>query len=463
MVFVMKPCNVVKLLQSDNSRLFKEQAVLETWNNQVTDFFIGAKLCYDGMTTFGVKQVPIKDSNTGNETFTFPDFIELANNLSSRTITGHAARDLIIASMQSCDKDDWNSFYRLILLKDLKAGLSESTINKVLKKIGKETELYLIAEFPYQRCSLPKDAKLDLFSWKDGVYSQTKSDGLFLNGNVYADGSVDLLTRSGKLFPIDHFINLIADISKTFTKDTQLHGELLVFRNNKELPREIGNGILNKIAQGGQFDSGDTPVYVVWDQIPLSSVVAKGVYNVPYKTRIENITAQIKNSTVNSVQLVETRIVHSMQEAKQHYTDLVTLGYEGTIIKEPTASWKDGTSKFQVKLKVDFTVDLTIIGFRPGNGKNEALFGSIVCQTSDGLLEVGVSGFKDDERIDIWNRKEELIGTIMAVTANGIMKPTSNNALYSLFLPRKTEFRLDKHEADTLQRVIDQFEQSIKA
>ncbi|MDW5334816.1 DNA ligase, partial [Acinetobacter baumannii] len=61
-----------------------------------------------------------------------------------------------------------------ILRKDLRAGFSDATINKVVPD--------LIPVFPYQRCSLPSEVKLKAWPWKDGIYLQEKADGMFANG-----------------------------------------------------------------------------------------------------------------------------------------------------------------------------------------------------------------------------------------------------------------------------------------
>lgn len=459
----MEPVDVIKKLQATNSRLDKERILQETWDAGCVDFFTGAKLACDGLVTFGVKKVPEESLGNGiNKTTAFNDFIELAGKLSKRELTGHDARDAILVFMANCDDNDWNNFYRLILLKDLKSGLSETTINKVLKKIGGKALDYMVTEFPYQRCCLPKHTDLTKFSWKDGVFSQIKSDGMFANINLYEDRSVYILSRSGKPFPLEQFNDLVLDVIDTFAANTQSHGELLVYRNGKELPREIGNGILNSVAQGGEFENGDKPIYVVWDQIPLECVKPKGKYDRAYSLRMSDLYWNIDNAQPENIKLVESKPVHSMEEAMQHYQEMLAKGKEGTIIKEPTAPWKDGTSKLQVKLKLDVECDLEIVGFNPGKGKNAELFGSIQCKTADGLLEVGVSGFKDDQRVDIWNKKEELLGTIMTVVSNSLMKPSGNNEKYSLFLPRFLEFRLDKSVADDLQKVKDQFESALQ-
>ena len=52
-------------------------------------------------------------------------FKELADKLVSRELTGHAARDAINLVKSSCTVEQWNGFYRRILIKDLRCGVSE--------------------------------------------------------------------------------------------------------------------------------------------------------------------------------------------------------------------------------------------------------------------------------------------------------------------------------------------------
>lgn len=460
----MKNTQIITSLRATTKRLEKEAIIKEAWDKGNLEFFEGANMTFSGMFVFNVKKIPEKEKNTGKETTTFADFKALAMKLHNRELTGHDARDEIQAVMEKTDKDEWNLFYRLILLKDFKAGASDSTINKILEKEGDKAKPFIIPEYPYQRCCLPKSAKLDEFPWKDGVLSQIKSDGMFVNVNVHDDGIVDILTRAGRAFPQEELQNLLKDIKVAFPKGTATHGEFLVFRNGKELPREIGNGMLNSLSKGGTLDAGLTPVYVVWDQIPLTSAVPDGVCKTPYKERIAPLKKQVaKLSKDSNIHMVVEKTVYSMKEAMEHYVEMLGLGKEGTIIKHPQAEWKDGTSKFQVKLKLEADFEVEIVGFNAGNGKNAKTFGSIITKSSDGLLEVNISGFKDEERVEIWSEHEELIGTIITVRGNSIMKPTSNNGKYSVFLPRFVEFRRDKTKADSLQKIQEQFEAAQEA
>ena len=66
-----------------------------------------------------------------SQNFLWEDFRKLANKLIHRELTGHAARDAILTAMESATKEEWNGFYRRVLIKDLRCGVSEKTINKI--------------------------------------------------------------------------------------------------------------------------------------------------------------------------------------------------------------------------------------------------------------------------------------------------------------------------------------------
>lgn len=409
------------------------------------------RLAYDPTVNFFIKKIPQYETKMRIDFMTMSEAFSLLETLSTRQVTGTAGITQLKLILECVSADNAKVIAKVVD-RDLRAGFGESTANKVWKN--------LIPEFPYMRCALPKAAKLDEFSWTSGVYSQLKADGMFANVNHTADGEVQILSRAGSLFPSQHFVHLIADVQKTFPAGTQSHGELLVKRNGAVLPRQIGNGILNKVQKGGDIGPNDEIVYLVWDQIALTSVVSKGTYNVPYQLRFAELATQTMRA--ECIELIDTRIVHNMEEALAHYREMLDAGMEGTIIKNASGIWKDTTSKDQVKMKLDIDVDLVIMGFNAGNGKNEATFGSIVCQSSDGLLEVNISGFTDEVRLEVHNNRDKLIGTIVTVKGNSIMPPTGNNTKYSLFLPRFAEFRTDKKVADDLARVIEQFDNAIK-
>lgn len=401
---------------------------------------------YDPNISYGIKQIPVRGEDSAGEPFDERTWTMLAQ-MRDRQLTGGAMQAAVAAELQRLSPASAMLLQR-ILLKDMRAGFTDGSINKALPGT--------IVEYPYMRCCLPKDAKLDQWKWEDGVLSQEKADGMFFNVDHEDTGEVFLSSRQGSPFPVEKFPQLEADVKRVFPRGTQSHGEMLVMRDGVVLAREIGNGILNSIMKGGDFADNERPVFMAWDQIPLAEVKPKGKYEVPYKRRFLTLLKAITSTQPQSIRTIPTRVVKSLAEAYRHYAELLAQGKEGTIIKNPAAIWKDGTSKDQVKLKLEFVVDLEVVGFEAGNGKNAATFGSMITRTSDGLLEVAVSGISDKLRAEIHANREEWTGSIIAVRANGIMKPSAEGKLHSLFLPRYVERRTDKKVADTLAWVFAQ-------
>ena len=378
---------------------------------------------------------------------------------SSRELTGNAAIKQL-SYILSHQAEDNAEVVERIISRDLKCGVNVGAINAAWPGF--------IDEFPYMRCSLPKQVKLDAWDWKGGVYADIKADGMFVNINNYDGIRVKLFSRNGTVLPEESFSYLIQDVKAHLKAGTQTHGELLVKKDGKVLPREVGNGILTSVIKGGSFGKGEYPILQVWDQINLTNTVAKGKQATSYCKRRIELGIQVQESF--TIDLIESKIVYSFEEALEYYKEVVSRGGEGLILKKMSGTWKDGTSKDQVKLKLEVDVDLKIVGFTEGKGKNKDTFGSITCETSDGLLCVNVSGFKDKKqrgimtRQEIWEKRDELLGTILAVRFNNIMPPTKSNDKYSLFLPRAVEFRpiSDKSVADSLKRVQEQFDNAIK-
>ena len=409
---------------------------------------------YSPLKTYGIAQRPV-----GAE----PDRVGVAfdettwgllGQLERRELTGNAARGALAAEMTRLDGLSAELLWRIVA-KDLRAGFSANTTGKIFPG--------LLPEYPYMRCSLPKKSNLSKFDFVAGVFSQKKANGLFANVNFLDSGAVTIVSRSGSEFPVEAFDGLAAFVAERFERGFQHHGELLVMEGGRILPREIGNGILNGVLQGGQFGPGQTPLYEVWDRIPLDAVVKKGSYAVAYRERLAALERLLEGAgPAQAVRLIDTRVVRSLQEAYGHYGQLVAEGEEGTILKSPELTWRDGTSKDAVKLKVEASCDLKIVDIVPGRAgtRTEGRAGSLSCESECGALRVDVTVKNEAMRDAIDGDPQAWIGRIVPVLFNEVMRPGPNNPLHSLFLPRLEEagYRTDKSVADDLARVLEQFE-----
>ena len=113
----MNNSEIIKLIESSNSRLFKESIILEQMEKGNDIFFKGLSFAYNKLLTFGVKQLPVAEKN--GQGLDWIEFSKICEKLIKRELTGYAARDQIIILKDKSHKDEWNFFYRRILQKDI--------------------------------------------------------------------------------------------------------------------------------------------------------------------------------------------------------------------------------------------------------------------------------------------------------------------------------------------------------
>jgi DNA ligase-1 len=423
---------------------------------------------YDPLVTYGLSQAPKKrvglapGGNTLDEDAPWGVLAKLAN----RSLTGNAAREEVQRWVDVLD-DASSELFRRIIAKDLRAGFTDGTVNRVFPGT--------IIEFPYMRCSLQPKSNMAKWDWSLGMISQEKADGMFANVNR-AGEAVSIHSRQGTAFPAGCMPELEAVLAAHLAPETQTHGELVVYREQDMgeaginwviAPREIGNGILTRLAQGGALRADERVGYMAWDQIPLSAVRPKGKVETPYKDRLVTLIRQVKGVGSNALCVIPTQVVRDMPAALAHYRQNLAAGKEGTVLKHPLAIWKDGTSKDQVKFKLEIDVDLLatkVVPGRPGT-KNEGRPGSVTCQSACGALVVDVAIKNEAMRDAVEKDPDSILAKIFAVRGNSVLSPSESNDLHSIFLPRFVEAqpRIDKTVADDLQRIKDQFNAAVAA
>ena len=148
---------------------------------------------------------------------------------------------------------------------------------------------------------------------------------------------------------------------------------------------------------------------------------------------------------------VESKIVTSFAEAMEHFQDALARGLEGTILKAMDGGWKDGKPTYQVKMKLDISIDFRITGFLFGNEgtKNEFVISRLQVESSCGLLKTQPSGMKEKEMKWVTENQEELMNSIVETRCSGLSQDSKGN--WSCMHPSVVEFRNDKDTCDSLE------------
>jgi DNA ligase-1 len=426
------PWEIVQELEADNSRLGKE-AVIKTAATQGNDtFFAGCRLALDPMITFGLKQVPEKQDADGAG-LDWATFKCLADDLANRVITGNAARMIVEGAMSHATQSQWNGWYRRILIKDLRCGVSEKTINKVVEKINQS---YTV---PIFSCQLAHDSANHEGKLTGSKLVEVKLDGVRVVTVVWPDGRVDQYSRNGKeLINFEHIKNQLALTAGHYHIPMVFDGEVM---------SSSFQDLMKQVHRKTDVQSGDA-VLNLFDIVPLEDF-EEGICTTPQHLRSQTLMgwynhnkASLPNVTVLHQREVDLDTEKGQKEFKEINQQAVAGGYEGIMIKDPDAAYECKRSTAWLKLKPFIEVSLAVVDLEEGTGRNTGRLGAIICEGNDDGRRIHVnvgSGFSDSDRDNFWKASDQLHGQVVEVRADAVTQ--NQDGTYSLRFPRFLRFR----------------------
>jgi len=427
--------SIIQELESNNSRLFKEDVIKREAEANNIEFFEGCKLALDPLISFGVKQVP--EATVDGDGLTWPAFKELTRKLINRSLTGHAARDAIIHCKDMATVDQWNMFYRRILIKDLRCGVSEKTINNVVKKVNKDFTI------PVFKCMLAHDSANHEKKLVGEKLLDYKLDGVRVLAIYDADSdSVTMYSRNGKQFHNFGHIEkeIINTLASKFSESMVLDGEMV---------SSSFQALMKQVHRKDNVEATDAK-FALFDVLTLKEFKA-GTSTLGCWERhkqLEELLADTKPlySNIFVVDKVECNFDNEEgQKVFKNYNAIaIEKGFEGIMIKDRNAPYECKRSHFMLKAKPFIEVSLEVVATEEGTGRNEGKLGALICEGTDDekFIKVNVgSGLTDDNRDEFWSNKEKLIGQIVEVRADAITKNQDADNEWSLRFPRFLRFR----------------------
>ena len=426
------PCHsVVWALETHPSRLNKEDIIEVQMNEGNDEFFAGCRLALDPMITFGLKQIPEKKNEDGLG-LSWDAFNSVAQRLCNRELTGNVARSAVEALMNTATNSEWNGWYRRILIKDLRCGVSEKTINKVVKKVKK----YAIPTF---ECQLAHDSANHESKVSGKKLIEVKLDGVRVITIAYPDGRVDQYSRNGKeLVNFPHIKEQLSEVAKGFDIPYVLDGEVM---------SSSFQDLMKQVHRKSDVQSKDAILYL-FDIMPLVDF-KKGFSNLLQTERSGLLQSwhELEEKNLPNIRVLEHELVDLDTEAgrnlfKEINRDAIDNGYEGIMIKDPDAPYECKRSTAWLKLKPFIEVSLTVTAVEEGTGRNVGKLGALVCEGIDDGKGISVnvgSGFTDANRDDYWTSCEEVVGKVVEVRADAITQ--NQDGSYSLRFPRFIRFR----------------------
>lgn len=429
----MNPEQFIQMIEAESSRKSKEAILQKALDENCTEFFHGAALAYDALITFGVKKVPAHGGPDG-QGLPWSAFKELCNNLIGRKLTGNAAKKAIELCLGASTQAQWNDWYRRILIKDLRCGITEKTINDVLKRSDQEDLV-----IPVFTCQLAHDGMDHPKKMIGEKLIEVKLDGVRVLTVVYPNGRVDQYSRNGKeLVNFEHIKEQIAKTVTGVTEPMVLDGEVM---------SSSFQDLMKQVHRKSEVKADDAVLWL-FDLIPLSAF-REGIWAVPQTERSEKVQAwkNLWDEETPNIQVLEHEIVDlSDSEGQNRFREInrkaIDDGFEGIMLKDPSAPYELKRSHSWLKIKPTISVDLEVVGIEEGTGKNSGRLGALVCEGTDNgrRIQVNVgSGFTDEQRDEFWGDQNLVLGNLVEVLADAVTM--NQDGSYSLRFPRFVRFR----------------------
>jgi len=439
-----------KLNESD-SRLHKQNVIAQALSASVlgstnaTNFLMLAKACYNPYVTYGVKQISNTVGIVGTKN-PWEDFVDLLENLSLRKITGNAARDAIQDLAEQFDSEEWNTFLAPVLRRDLRAGLTENTINKICKNTK--------FEIPVFSCQLATNCE-GRPEMKGIKRLEPKLDGVRMLLMVIPGASEGLTTicfsRNGKTF--ENFTHIEDQIRDNWLKLVRKAATTSNLSMGFVLDGEVIGNSFQELMRQARRKTGvqaEDSVYNVFDILPLEAF-REGHWNTQLEKRIRilddmrPIIDTMPNVELLPHIMVDLDTAAGKDQLERYAKDNVNAGFEGIMIKEMEAPYICKRSTDWMKWKPTITVDLEVVGMEEGTGRNVGRLGALICSGIDDGKEITVnvgSGFSDKDRDDYYLNRNIILGRTAEVMCDIITQ--NSDGTYSLRFPRFVRFRDDK-------------------
>jgi DNA ligase-1 len=254
----------------------------------------------------------------------------------------------------------------------------------------------------------------------------------------YEARTVVQYTRNGKVLEnfshiSDSLLANIDDLGRSYVLD----GE--VVSNSFQ-------ALMKQVHRKDDVQAGDARL-MLFDIIPLSEFQkGKSVMGQRRRTALLKTLKPIfdKCGSVDVIEQTEVDLDSLVGEIqfKDFNKRAIDEGFEGIMIKDPNAVYECKRSTSWLKQKPFIEVSLEVKDVEEGTGKNEGRLGALVLEGIDDGKAIGVncgSGFSDDQRVEYWAARDEVVGKVVEVRADAITQ--NQDGTYSLRFPRFLRFR----------------------
>ena len=421
---MMKPWKIIQELESDNSRLKKEAIIRRESDADNIRFFDGACMALDGFRTWGIQKVPVakKDGPGIPEA----EFLSVLKQMEERQLTGKSMTGMVQDLCDRSKMEEWNDWYRRILIKDLRCGVTHKTINK-----------HSTMKVPVFECMLADDSKKHEKKMVGEVIVEPKLDGVRVITICDVDkDEVKMFSRNGK--ELSNFPKIL----QQFDEMLDQMAESMVF--DGEVMSDDFQTLMREIHRKGGAKTDDA-ILNVFDCLPLEDF-KEGECGLSITKRKQLLDDYNFGPNISKVEVVKMNL--SDEDGQKQFADYnkmcIDRGFEGIMVKPIGGIYECKRSSLWLKVKPFIEVSLKVIDTEEGTGRNVGKLGALIVEGTDmdKFIKTNVgSGLTDSDRETFWKAKDKLIGQIVEVRADAITQNQDTTNEWSLRFPRFLRFR----------------------
>lgn len=291
------------------------------------------------------------------------------------------------------ENEEDRDFYEQMITKSFRLGADNKVINACIPRLIPIWDVMLGTSI--EHCKLPEG------TW----FSLSRK----LNGNRCTYYNGEFYTRQNKMYiGLNHIKSDIEKIPNA--KDLVFDGEL-IYKNSEGLSDssafQKGTGIANN-----KSENKEELKLVLFDVLPKEEFNSK-VSKDSYKVRKQNLL-NLKQYETENIEIVQIFYEGTDQSEIWKWLDYCEQhDMEGCMLNLDTP-YECKRTKNLMKVKMFYDLDLQIVGYEEGTGRNKGRLGAFIVDYKGNQVKVG-SGYSDEERTNFWNNRDEYIGRVITV------------------------------------------------
>lgn len=441
--------DILEHLESDNSRLFKEDLLeLHRKNDLLKKVFTTVSDPYVNFYVNKFKMPQPQDVGEEDDEVINHFIVFITSSLAKREITGNAAKDAVVSFFALLSEKQQKWCLR-ILLKNLRCGVQETTVNKVwpgsVAKFSVQLAETLKSHFEKDR-GIIIDEHVNY-----PIIAEPKLDGLRCIV-VKHEGIVTMFTRNGT--NIETLPNIKAALENVEWDDFVLDGEAMGSDWNESA----------SVVMSHKKAKDDTGITLhVFDAMHFDDWKNQ-VSTFPLIERIELIKDLLKALPHDApLKHVEGSLVNNQEQLLSFYSKTMEGGYEGIMLKNPDSFYCFKRSDSVLKLKPVTTYEGIVIGSYEGRrgSKREGMWGGFEMLLPNGIITRVGGGFTDKLKNEININPQSWVGRIIEV--EGQPDPQTKDGLTKDGKVRFPVFVRERDKSDVDPQLLLTGEKFLKA